>query len=85
MINRLLKIPIRFWQRFISPCLPPACRFHPNCSAYALEALDRHPWPRALVLIAWRILRCNPFSAGGFDPVPPAGHQPPHDPSRKAI
>lgn len=85
MINWCLKLPIRFWQRFISPWMPPACRFYPNCSAYAIEALDRHPWHRALLLIIWRILRCNPFSAGGFDPVPLAEHQHPHNPPRKAI
>jgi uncharacterized protein len=84
MINRLLKLPILFWNRLISPGLPPMCRFYPSCSAYALEALDHHPWPRALRLIFWRILRCNPFCPGGYDPVPPADEHP-HDPSRKAI
>ncbi len=79
LINRLLKIPLRIWHRYISPCLPPACRFYPSCSVYALEALDRFPLHRALLLIVWRLLRCNPFHPGGFDPVPPkrCGH--PHD------
>lgn len=84
MLNRWLKIPILFWRRFLAPCLPPACRFYPSCSAYALEALDRHVWYRALGLILWRILRCNPFCSGGYDPVPPPNSGPPHDPSRKA-
>lgn len=72
MINRLLKLPILFWHRLISPALPPMCRFHPSCAAYALEALDKHPAHHALMLTAWRILRCNPFCRGGFDPVPEA-------------
>lgn len=72
MINRVLKIPILFWHRIISPCLPACCRFYPSCSCYALEALDRHSLPRALALILWRIIRCNPLHPGGYDPVPPA-------------
>jgi uncharacterized protein len=76
MINRLLKIPILIWHRLISPALPPMCRFYPSCAAYALEALDTLPWYRALGLTAWRIVRCNPFCRGGFDPVPA-----PHDPA----
>lgn len=84
MIARVLKLPILFWRRFVSPWMPPACRFYPSCSAYALEALDTLSWHRALVLIFWRILRCNPFSAGGYDPVPHAGHKHPHEPPRKA-
>jgi hypothetical protein len=53
--------------------MPPACRFHPSCSAYGLEAFQTHPFHRALVLTVWRIMRCNPFNAGGYDPVPPRG------------
>jgi putative membrane protein insertion efficiency factor len=79
LINRLLKLPVRVWRRALAPWLPPVCRFHPSCSAYALEALDRHSWPRAVGLIAWRLARCNPFFQGGYDPVPP-GQSPPHDP-----
>lgn len=70
MIQRLLKIPIRFWQVCLAPVLPPCCRYYPSCSQYALEALDRHAWPKALWLIAGRLLRCNPFFRGGYDPVP---------------
>ena len=61
---------IRFYRRFISRFLPPSCRFHPSCSAYGLEAFQTYSFPRAVWLTCWRILRCNPFNAGGYDPVP---------------
>jgi hypothetical protein len=66
----LLVLPIRFYKRFISPLLPPACRFHPTCSVYAMEALQKHGALRGLRLTLWRLLRCQPFHPGGFDPVP---------------
>jgi putative membrane protein insertion efficiency factor len=66
----LLVLPIRFYKRFISPLLPPACRFHPTCSVYAMEALQKHGAFRGLRLTLWRLLRCQPFHPGGFDPVP---------------
>ena len=63
---------IRFYQRFLSPLKRnPCCRFTPTCSAYALEAFTKRGFFVGLGLSAWRILRCNPFCAGGFDPVPP--------------
>jgi putative membrane protein insertion efficiency factor len=58
------------YRRWISPLLPPACRFEPSCSAYARDALSRYGIHRALPLIAWRLLRCQPLSKGGADPVP---------------
>lgn len=58
------------YQAAISPLLPPACRFSPTCSCYARTALRHHGTLRALRLITWRLLRCQPLSAGGFDPVP---------------
>jgi uncharacterized protein len=73
IVNRLLQLPIRFWHACIAPCLPPSCRFYPSCSSYALKTLDRLPWYRALGLILWRIVRCNPFHPGGYDPPPEAG------------
>jgi putative membrane protein insertion efficiency factor len=62
---------IRFYQRAVSPFLPRVCRFHPSCSAYAVEAIECHGLTRGLALAAWRLARCQPFARGGFDPVPP--------------
>lgn len=63
---------IRFYQKFLSPLKRnPCCRFTPTCSAYALEAFQKRGFFAGLGLSVWRILRCNPFCAGGFDPVPP--------------
>ena len=66
----LLQLPIRFYRRFLSPLKPRMCRFEPTCSAYALEALQRHGAVRGLWLALRRLLRCHPFCAGGHDPVP---------------
>lgn len=60
---------IRLYQRFVSPLFPPSCRFTPSCSQYAVEAIQKHGPLRGTAMAAWRILRCNPFSAGGHDPV----------------
>ena len=65
---------IRFYQRFISPLKSkPTCRFTPSCSAYALEAFSRRGAIVGLILTVCRIARCNPFCAGGYDPVPERG------------
>ena len=69
-----LILPIRAYQRLISPLTPPSCRYHPSCSAYAITAIQRHGAGKGFVLGTWRVLRCNPWSKGGFDPVPEAGH-----------
>lgn len=61
---------IRAYQRWISPIRPRRCKYEPTCSAYAAEAISRFGPARGLVLAVWRLLRCNPFSHGGFDPVP---------------
>jgi putative membrane protein insertion efficiency factor len=61
---------VRGYQVAISPLLPPSCRYFPSCSAYAVEALEKHGALRGSWLAARRILRCNPFRPGGFDPVP---------------
>lgn len=70
IVARALVALIRVYQRFISPGLPPSCRFHPSCSAYAVTALERHGPLRGSWLAARRIARCHPFHPGGIDPVP---------------
>ena len=65
----IAKAPILFYRRVISPALPSRCRYEPSCSRYALEALEEFGILRGLVLATWRVLRCNPFSHGGYDPV----------------
>ena len=62
---------IRLYQKFISPLSPGCCRFTPTCSQYGLEAFRKRGFFIGLILTVYRILRCNPFCAGGFDPVPP--------------
>jgi putative membrane protein insertion efficiency factor len=69
-VKRALLAPIRLYQRRISPSRPRSCRYEPTCSAYAVEAIQRFGATRGLLLATWRLLRCNPFSHGGFDPVP---------------
>jgi len=61
---------IRTYQKWVGPAFPPACRFFPSCSQYALEALERHGLVRGLALTARRLLRCHPYHPGGLDPVP---------------
>ena len=63
-------LPIRLYQLCLSPLLPPSCRFVPTCSAYAIEAITKYGALKGSALALWRILRCNPFSKGGYDPVP---------------
>lgn len=65
----LFTAPIRVYQRAISPALPQRCKYHPSCSHYALDAIRGYGILRGLVLAAWRVLRCNPWSHGGVDPV----------------
>ena len=72
-ITRALMAGVIGYRRFISPLLPPRCRFEPSCSAYALDALREHGAARGLWLAAARIARCHPFHPGGYDPVPPRG------------
>ena len=61
---------IGIYRKYISPLKPPSCRFTPTCSAYAIEAFQKRGFFVGLGLTVWRILRCNPFSRGGYDPVP---------------
>ena len=67
---RALALLIRGYQRFISPALPPACRYSPTCSAYALEAVQRYGAVRGGWLGLKRVARCHPWHPGGYDPVP---------------
>ena len=64
---------ITLYRKYISPLKPPCCRFTPTCSAYALEALQKRGLIAGTILAIWRILRCNPFARGGYDPVPEKG------------
>jgi len=69
-MKRVLILLVRLYQRQVSPLLPPSCRYHPTCSEYAVQALEKHGVWRGGLLAAGRVLRCHPFSKGGFDPVP---------------
>jgi putative membrane protein insertion efficiency factor len=68
---RLLLGPIVAYRRWISPALPPRCRFYPSCSEYAVTAITTHGPVRGFGLAVWRLLRCHPFHPGGIDFVPP--------------
>lgn len=70
LLTTLLIIPIKFYRMYISPLFPPACRFTPTCSEYAIEALRKHGPVKGLWLAVKRILRCNPWGGSGYDPVP---------------
>ncbi|MBE9125317.1 MULTISPECIES: membrane protein insertion efficiency factor YidD [unclassified Coleofasciculus] len=69
-MKTLLILLIRGYRAFISPLFPPTCRFHPTCSTYALQAIERFGLCRGSWLALRRILRCHPFHSGGYDPVP---------------
>ena len=71
VIDRLLILMLRGYKRWISPLLGPACRFHPTCSVYAMEAISRFGALKGSWLAARRLLRCHPLHPGGYDPVPP--------------
>lgn len=72
-IRSLLLGLIWVYRHTISPMLPPTCRYHPSCSAYGFQALQVHGAAKGTALTAWRVLRCNPFTPGGLDPVPSRG------------
>ena len=69
LLTAALLAPISAYQRFISPALPRRCKYYPTCSAYAVDAVREFGVLRGTVLAGWRLLRCNPFSHGGHDPV----------------
>lgn len=70
IVKRLMIWAIRGYQLFISPVLPKTCRFYPTCSAYFIEALEKHGVFKGTYLGVRRILRCHPWNPGGYDPVP---------------
>lgn len=70
-MSKVLIALLRVYQVVISPLIGPRCRFYPSCSNYAIEAMRVHGALRGSGLAAWRVLRCNPLSNGGLDPVPP--------------
>jgi uncharacterized protein len=70
MVKRILLVSVRGYRAWISPLLPPACRFTPTCSAYAEEAVERYGAARGSWLALRRLLRCHPWGGTGYDPVP---------------
>ena len=70
MIKKCCMYIIKFYQKFISPMKKPCCIYYPSCSRYAYEAYEKYGFFKGTYLTVWRILRCNPFSKGGYDPVP---------------
>lgn len=70
VLGRIASVPVKFYRKFISPLLPPSCKYYPSCSAYSLQALEKHGFFKGTLLTVWRILRCNPLSNGGVDYVP---------------
>lgn len=77
VLSRPLVWSIRLYQRTVSPILGPVCGYYPSCSAYGVTALERHGLVRGVGLTVWRVLRCNPWSRGGVDHVPPRPGQTP--------
>ncbi len=69
-MKKIIKAPIYFYRRFISPLKPPTCRFYPTCSEYALESVERHGALKGSYLTIIRICKCHPFHPGGVDHVP---------------
>ena len=78
-MNRVLIFFVRIYQYTLSPMLGQRCKYYPSCSTYAIDALREHGAVRGTGMAAWRLLRCNPFSNGGYDPVTPRYHDCEHD------
>ncbi|MHB9149034.1 MAG: membrane protein insertion efficiency factor YidD [Thermoleophilia bacterium] len=68
-MRQIFVLPIKGYQRVVSPALPRSCKYHPSCSQYAVDAVSSFGVVRGSILAMWRLLRCNPFSDGGYDPV----------------
>ena len=79
-MSKVFILLIKVYQYVISPILGPRCKYYPSCSSYAIGALQEHGFVRGSGMACWRLLRCNPFSNGGYDPVPPR-RCPDHDAS----
>ena len=69
LATRIVLAPLQLYRRFVSPAIPARCKYHPTCSAYAVEALRELGPLRGTIVAAWRLARCNPWSHGGFDPL----------------
>ncbi|MCH5194867.1 MAG: membrane protein insertion efficiency factor YidD [Oscillospiraceae bacterium] len=69
-MKKLLLLIIGAYRKLISPLIPPRCKYYPTCSTYAVQAIEKHGAIKGTILAAWRLLRCNPWSLGGVDPVP---------------
>tara|TARA_B100001146_G_C15969834_1_gene343643 strand:- start:383 stop:646 length:264 start_codon:yes stop_codon:yes gene_type:complete len=83
LAKKVLIFPIRLYQRFLSPLLPPACRYSPTCSQYSIEAIQRHGALKGSWLAIKRIASCNPWGGSGYDPVPPVGDEKSHKMPKK--
>lgn len=68
-MKRLLIFIIKIYRKYVSPYKRPSCKYYPTCSQYAIEAIEKYGSFRGIFMSIWRILRCNPFSKGGYDPV----------------
>ncbi len=68
-IRQTFILPIRLYQKLLSPLMPPACRYTPSCSEYAAQAIERYGVVRGILKGTWRVMRCNPFGGSGHDPV----------------
>lgn len=69
-MKSIILLFVKFYRRFISPMKRPCCKYYPSCSEYAMQAVSKHGAVKGLALTVWRLLRCNPWSLGGIDPVP---------------
>jgi hypothetical protein len=69
-LKKIIIASIKFYRKYLSPMKTTRCPYYPTCSAYGLEAVQKYGAFKGSILAGWRILRCNPFSKGGYDPVP---------------